>query len=141
MHTMSNVLEQAISSDDAGQAAKIIRDALGIGSGDVAYYCFPKTWPAGREQRAHIIGDWLQKEAQFIARVTEPHRFPRPWTIDDAHSCFTVQDADRQMLAYVYFEAEPDRRVASKLPTHDEARQIATNIAKLPYLLQGGAKA
>ena len=138
---MSNVLEQAISNDDANRAAKIIRDALGIGSGDVVNYCFPKTWPADREQRAHIIGDWLQTEARFIARAMQPRRFPPPWTIDDTHSCFTVQDADRQALAHVYFEAEPDRRAAAKLMSQDEARQIATNIAKLPYLLQGGAKA
>jgi hypothetical protein len=33
----------------------------------VANYCFPKNWPADREQRARIIGDWLQAEAHFLA--------------------------------------------------------------------------
>jgi uncharacterized protein HemY len=56
---MINLLEQAISCDDADQAAKIIRDALGI-EGDVANYCFPKTWPKDREQRTAIIGEWLK---------------------------------------------------------------------------------
>jgi hypothetical protein len=50
---MINLLEQAISCDDADQAAKIIRDALGI-EGDVANYCFPKTWPKDREQRSPL---------------------------------------------------------------------------------------
>ncbi len=44
-----NLLEQAINTDDSDQGAKIIRDALGIVSDDVANYCFPKTWPADRE--------------------------------------------------------------------------------------------
>jgi hypothetical protein len=64
---MPNLLEQAISSDDADHAARILQDALGIESDDVANYCFPKTWPADREQRASIIGDWLQTEARFLA--------------------------------------------------------------------------
>jgi hypothetical protein len=41
----------------------------------------------------------------------------------------------------VYFEDEAGRRAAAKLLTHDEARHIATNIAKLPDLLLGGARA
>jgi hypothetical protein len=28
---------------------------------------FPKTWPIDREQRARIIGEWLQTEARFLA--------------------------------------------------------------------------
>ena len=64
---MPNVLEQAISSDDANQAARIIQDALGIEADDAVSYCFPKTWPADRGRRARIIGDWLQTEARFLA--------------------------------------------------------------------------
>jgi hypothetical protein len=49
---MTNLLEQAINADDGDHAAKIIQEALGIESDDVANYVFPKTWPADREQRA-----------------------------------------------------------------------------------------
>jgi hypothetical protein len=53
---MTNLLEQAIDCDDGDRAARIIRDALGIESDDVVNYCFPKEWPADREQRARYIG-------------------------------------------------------------------------------------
>jgi hypothetical protein len=48
---MANLLEQAISSNDGDQAAKIIQPALGIQSDDVVNYVFPKEWPSDREQR------------------------------------------------------------------------------------------
>jgi hypothetical protein len=47
-----------------------------------------------------------------------------------------VRDANRQQLAYVYFEEEPGRRPAAKLRSKDEARRIAANIAKLTELLR-----
>src|SRR6516225_3223311 len=70
--------------------------------------------------------------------MTEPprRRFPRPWTIEETYTCFTVLDADGQKLAYVYFENQPGRRSAAKLLSHDEARRIAANIAKLPVFLK-----
>jgi hypothetical protein len=47
-----NLLEQAISCDD---------------NDDVVNYCFPRKWPENREERARIIGYWLQSEACFLA--------------------------------------------------------------------------
>jgi hypothetical protein len=64
---MTNLLEQAINCDDGDQVGKIIQHALDIESDDVANYCFPKTWPTDREQRALIIGDWPQTEARYLA--------------------------------------------------------------------------
>jgi uncharacterized protein HemY len=63
---MTNLLEQAIDCDDSDRAAKIIQDALGIESDDVVNYVFPKTRPSDREQRARVIGEWLQTEARFL---------------------------------------------------------------------------
>ena len=63
-------------------------------------------------------------------------RFPPPWMIEEQEACFTVRDENGQALAYVYFEEEPGRRAAAKLLTHEEARRIAANVAKLPELLR-----
>ena len=46
-----------------------------------------------------------------------------------------MRDANRQQLAYVYYENEPGRRSAAKLLSKDRARRIASNIAKLAELL------
>jgi len=62
-------------------------------------------------------------------------RFPAPWTVEDLRAAFVVKDANCQTLAYVYYEDEPGGRGAAKLLTKDEARRIATNVAKLPNLL------
>jgi uncharacterized protein HemY len=64
---MTNLLQQAINCDDPDQAARIIRDALGIESDDVVNYCFPTTWPTDRERRARYIGEWLKTEPRYLA--------------------------------------------------------------------------
>jgi len=63
---MANLIEQAIACDDGDRAARMIQEALGIESDDVANYVFPKSWPAERERRARVIGDWLRAEARLL---------------------------------------------------------------------------
>jgi hypothetical protein len=43
-----------------------LKGALGIKSDEIANYCFPKSWPSDRKQRAAIIGDWLKTEVRFL---------------------------------------------------------------------------
>jgi hypothetical protein len=62
--------------------------------------------------------------------------FPPPWSVEELDACFIVKGSAGQKLAFVYFEDEPGRRSAAKLLTHDEARRIAADFAKLPELLR-----
>ncbi len=64
-------------------------------------------------------------------------RFPRPWSVEDLGAAFVVKDSAGQKLAYVYYERNsPVAARAAKLLTRDEARRIATNVAKLPGLMR-----
>ena len=59
-------------------------------------------------------------------------RFPPPWTVEPLDAGYKVVDANGQVLAYVYgLDDYRDARIAKSL-TLDEARRIASNIAKLP---------
>ena len=59
-------------------------------------------------------------------------RFPPPWTVEQTAGGYKVLDANGQALAYVYGrETQADADVA-KVLTLDQARRIASNIAKLP---------
>ena len=62
-------------------------------------------------------------------------RFPPPWTVEAIDAGLKVIDANGQALAYVYGHADKRDAETAKSLTLDEARRIASNIAKLPTLL------
>jgi hypothetical protein len=63
-------------------------------------------------------------------------RFPPPWSVEDTGAAFVVKDGGGQKLGYFYYEEEAGRRSTAKMPTKDEARRIAANVAKLSALLR-----
>jgi hypothetical protein len=58
-------------------------------------------------------------------------RFPAPWTVETIPGGLKVCGANGQSLAYIYSR---DDEYMAKVLTEDEARRIASNIAKLPDL-------
>ena len=72
------------------------------------------------------------------ARASRAHTVRRsrpPLSVEDLASCFVVKDGGGQELAFIYYEDDPSRRSILKLLSHDEARQIAAAITKLPEVL------
>jgi len=63
-----------------------------------------------------------------------------PWNAEETDACFIVKDSTGRALAYAYYEEEPGRRTSANLLTKDEARPVASNIAKLPNFRMGGAR-
>jgi len=64
-------------------------------------------------------------------------RFPSPWSAELQPNHYVVRDANKQALAYVYYENEPGRRSAAKLLSkadtvvqhvHQAARRIGHNV-------------
>ena len=61
---------------------------------------------------------------------------PAPWEVDEIPGGYSVVDAEGKRLAYVYGLDEKELAAAGHLRlTKDEARRVASNIAKLPDLL------
>jgi hypothetical protein len=62
-------------------------------------------------------------------------RFPPPWHADPMPGGYVIRDANGQALAYLYSRDNDAEARQAKVLTKDEARRIATNIARLPELL------
>ena len=107
------------------RAAKIIRDALGIESDDVANYCFPKEWPANREQRADIVGAWAANGGPLPwrtqASLMAAHRFPGRGSREDFVK--TVKRKAKRRRTGVE-GVRPDRRLSLAYGTSREGQLL-----------------
>ena len=79
----------------------------------------------------------MVREGEVSAlRPDDIRRFPAPWTVERIPGGFKVYDANGQSLAYVYSRENPNAAEIAGVLTEDEARRIASNIARLPQLLR-----
>jgi hypothetical protein len=62
--------------------------------------------------------------------------FTRPWKLIEHAESFEVADAAGRALAFVYFEDEAGRATSLKRMGKDPARRLATQIERLPELLE-----
>ena len=59
---------------------------------------------------------------------------PAPWSVGEEDACFVVRDRNGPALHRVYFKNQQGRRSLHTVFTRDEARHLATALAKLPEL-------
>ena len=67
--------------------------------------------------------------------IKPERKFPPPWSVEEKSAHFAICDSNGRALAFVYFENESGRR-SGHLLSKDEARRIATQMARVPELLQ-----
>ena len=68
--------------------------------------------------------------------MDKPRKMPAPWKVEEIPGGYRVDDAEGKSVAYCYGLDPRELRAAGHLRlTRDEARRVASNIAKLPELL------
>ena len=71
--------------------------------------------------------------------MTNPRKMPAPWKVEEIPGGYRVDDAEGKAVAYCYGLDPRESPAAGHLRlTRDEARRVASNIAKLPDLLSSG---
>jgi hypothetical protein len=128
----------AIVKDDAGQKLGYVPQVAAAAT--IAYPVERVGAVRSIELARSNLSRKLPRSLKIATGIKHRRRFPAPWSIRDLGAAFVVKDSARRNVAYVYYEEEPDRRLAAKLLTKDEARRSAANIAKLPELLAHGAR-
>ena len=69
--------------------------------------------------------------------MTKPRKMPARWTVEVIPGGYRVDDAEGQVLAYCYGLPPSTLPAAGEASLSvDEARRVASNIAKLPELLK-----
>lgn len=95
--------------------------------GSLAYYLVPPS-----KLLTLVVG---RRASRYDDAMPEQRRLRPPWSVEDRASCFVVKARGGQEVAYVYYEDDPRKRSIVKLLSRNEARQVATAIAKLPEAL------
>ena len=68
--------------------------------------------------------------------MDKPRKMPAPWKVEEIPGGYRVDDAVGKSVAYCYGQDPRELPAAGHLRlTRDEARRVASNIAKLPELL------
>ena len=69
--------------------------------------------------------------------MTQTRCMPEPWTVVEIPGGFRIDDSEGKSLAYVY-GLDPKELPAADFArlSREEARRVASNIAKLPGVLQ-----
>ena len=66
--------------------------------------------------------------------MSDPRRFPIPWSAVELQEAFRIEDASGFPVAYVYFTDNEQRRTAAQRMSRDEARRLAEAFVLLPEL-------